>query len=125
MMVPEHISGVDSDDLTSELNRVRERDQGEAGAYLQAASRLADRTAGPAVAPELRLKALSELGNARRITGEFTAAVSALDEVIGSALELPQSTERAEILGLAHVRQAIVCDLTGAIVDGKIGRAHV
>ena len=118
MMVPEHISGVDSDDLTSELNRVRELEQGEAGAYLQAASRLADRTAGPAVAPELRLKALSELGNARRITGEFTAAVSALDEVIGSALELPESTERAEILGLAHVRQAIVCDLTGAIVDG-------
>ena len=118
MMVPEHSSSVDTDDLISELELVRELEHGEAGAYLQAASRLADRTAGSSVAPALRLKALSELGNARRISGEFTAAVSALDEVISSALELPESAERAEILGLAHVRQAIVCDLTGAIVDG-------
>src|SRR5690625_7452706 len=98
MMVSEHFSEVDSDDLTSELNRVRELEHAEAAAYLQAASRLADRTAGSAVAPALRLKALSELGNARRITGEVTAAECALGEVLSCAIVRSRADERAAVI---------------------------
>lgn len=90
----------------------------EAGAYLEAAADAVSLARSADAPGPLLYRALSVLGNARRVNGEFAGAIEVLDEALLGAEELPDSQERDEILGSAHLYMAIVHDVVDAIIPG-------
>ncbi len=104
-------------DLAEQLQAVKALEFENAGAYVQAVEELAGQLAE--AGPELRIQVQSELGNAMRVVGDFDRASELLREAIDEAeAELPEGPERHALLALAHLRLAIVHDLTGALVPG-------
>lgn len=88
-----------------------------ASAYLTAARQAAELAETPGTPAGLRLRAQSELGNAWRVSGKFSSAIEELDTVIVEAEQLPDP-ERDAVLGLAHLRMAIVYDVVGSSLAG-------
>ncbi len=104
--------------LAAQLDRVRALESAEAAGYLAAARDAVSIAHAPDVPALLRIRALNELGNALRINGEFPEAAATLDDAIKDGEQLPDGEEREALLALAHLHRAIVCDLTGQIVQG-------
>lgn len=104
--------------LNAQLAKAGSLEFEEAGAYLEAASEaVAIARTLPVDAADL-YRALSLLGNARRVNGEFAGAIEVLDEALQGAAELPEGPERDAILGNAHLYMAIVHDVVDAIIPG-------
>lgn len=104
--------------LSLQLANVRALELKDAAAYLQAAVDAADLAREPGIPALLRITAQSELGNAKRVNGEFGDATALLSAAIAAAEGLPADSDRDAVLALTHLRQSIVCDLTDSIVEG-------
>ena len=117
---PDQVPADDSLDLAlpAQLELTRSLEYGQAAAYLQAAEKIVSMSTQPGASALLRIEALCEAGNARRGNGEFAGAIDVLDEAIVAAGELPDGPERDRLLALAHLRMAIIYDVTDAIVSG-------
>jgi len=105
------------DALVAQLDAACSLEYQEAAAYLDAARKAAALAETPGTPAGLRLRSLSELGNAWRASGDFARAIEALDTVIVDAEQLPDS-ERDAVLALAHLRMAIVYDVIGSSMSG-------
>lgn len=103
--------------LQAQLEAASALEYQEASAYLAAARNAAELAETPGSPAALRLSALSELGNAWRVSGSFSNAIEALDTVIVEAEQLP-AAERDAVLALAHLRMAIVYDVVGSSLAG-------
>src|SRR5690606_23790684 len=91
--------------LLEQLDKANSLEFESAAAYLEAASRAVAMAAEVPDTPcALAIRVTSELGNARRVNGEFAGAIEALDDAIVRAGELQPGVERSEILALAHLR---------------------
>lgn len=105
-------------ELKAQLESLRALEFEDAAAYLQAATVAVTKAEHSQVPALQRAQLLSELGNARRINGEFQEAAAALDEALVTGGKLDSGPDREAVLALTHLRRAIVGDLTGAIVNG-------
>ncbi len=105
--------------LLEQLEKASSLEFESAAEYLEAASsafETADST--PDIPCALFIRAKSELGNARRVNGQFAGAIEALDDAIVQAGELQPGAEKSELLALAHLRMAIVYDVMDSIAAG-------
>ncbi len=107
-----------------QLALVRRLELEGAAPYLRAAEALADAARAPDLPASQRIQALSELGNAKRVSGDLAGARTVFSEVIEDAGRLPAGRERTGILALAHLRHAIVHDLGGSIIDASVHLDH-
>lgn len=110
----EDVAGV----VVAALQVARSLEYEEAPAYLSAAESAAAMVNEHGATAVLKSRVLCELGNARRVSGEFTGATEAIDQAISLAESLPDGATRHELLALGHLRLAIVCDVIDSIVAG-------
>lgn len=104
--------------IETQLEEIRALEFTNTVQYLHEVESLLAGAAGTYIPPLLHIALQSELGNAYRANGQFDQALHQLREVIHEIDDLPESNERTAAQALAHLRTAIVGDITGNLVTG-------
>lgn len=103
------------------VDRALELEADDAAGYLAAAKKAVDISKSHGTQPEVAARARIEYGNALRVNGRFAEAIEVLQGAIAAA-EALTGPDRDGLVGLAHMRTAIIYDVMG---ESPAGLEHL